>query len=313
MVETQPKISFIVPLFNTGEGLALLFSTFRELKLSVKWEVIFVDDGSVDQTPIKALSLLNQLSDATLIELARNYGEHAAIMEGLRHAHGEFIVTLDDDLQNPLHEAIRLLEYLEITHADIVYGRYISKKHSWFRNLGSAAINACASMLLDKPYRIYLSSFRAMRRDLVLRIISYHGPYPHLDGLILSATNRLEQMNVQHTAREYGSSGYTLRKLIRLAMSLCFNFSIMPLRAASALGIMLCCLGIILLGDVLFEYCTVRRVQPGWLSLMGSIAIFSGAQLLMLGIIGEYMGRTYLSVSGKPQSHLRTAHVHRSK
>jgi undecaprenyl-phosphate 4-deoxy-4-formamido-L-arabinose transferase len=235
------------------------------------------------------------------------------VLEGLRHARGDCSVTLDDDLQNPLAEAVRLAQRLRSCDAEVVYGRYTTKQHHWLRNAGSRAVNALASFLLNKPRTLYLSSFRALRRELSARIIEYRGPYPHIDSLILNATNRITQLDVTHFPRAHGRSGYTTRKLLRLAMNLCFDSSVMPLRIASVLGALLCCAGGVLLGEVFVEELTVGRVQPGWASLMGALAAFSGAQLLMLGLIGEYVGRAFLTVSGKPQSHLRTVHRHQSE
>lgn len=312
MDEQEPAISFVVPLFNTGESLPALIDAFKALQLDLRWEVILVDDGSLDGTPQRAREAVRTLPNATLIELARNYGEHAAVIEGLRHANGRVMVTMDDDLQNPLNEAVRMARALQESDAEVLFGRYSIKRHHWWRNLGSQAINGLATFLLGKPRSLYLSSFRAIKRDLVRRVVQYRGPYPHIDGLILGSTNRLDQMDVEHVSRVHGSSGYTLRKLLRLAMNLCFDFSIMPLRAASVLGLVLCVLGVVLLGDVVVEFMTVGRVQTGWSSLMGALTTFSGAQLLMLGVIGEYVGRAFLTVSGKPQSHLRSVFRHPS-
>ncbi len=305
MNDLRPAFSFVVPLFNTGDSRAALLDAFRGLTIEERWEIVFVDDGSTDGTPAAMVSGMAGMHNATLVELARNYGEHAAVLEGLRHARGAVMVTMDDDLQNPLAEAVRLARHLRESAADVVFGLYACKQHHWLRNLGSRAVNGLATLLLGKPAHLYLSSFRAMKRDLVARVIEYRGPYPHIDGLILSATNRFEQIEVEHVARQAGGSGYTAGKLAHLAMNLCFDFSIVPLRIASVLGVGLCGAGAMLLGQVVIEWLFVGRVQAGWGSLMGALAVFSGAQLLMLGLIGEYVGRAFLTVSGKPQSHRR--------
>jgi undecaprenyl-phosphate 4-deoxy-4-formamido-L-arabinose transferase len=167
--------------------------------------------------------------------------------------------------------------------------------------------------VLGKPRDLYLSSFRAMRRELIERIVVYRGPYPYLDGLILGATNRIATLEVAHAERSRGRSGYTLRKLIRLALSLLFDFSVMPLRIASVLGMGLCVVGGVVLAEVVIETVWVGQRQIGWGSLMGALAVFSGAQLLMLGLIGEYVGRAFLTVSGKPQSLVRSWMTHEIK
>ncbi|MBE7497847.1 MAG: glycosyltransferase [Verrucomicrobiaceae bacterium] len=303
-----PEFSFVVPLHNTGEGLRALLGAFRAeaMTLDEPWELVLVDDGSVDGTFAEARRLTTDFpAPVTLVELARNYGEHAAVLEGWRRSQGRFVVNLDDDLQNPVSEAVRLLRHLRSSGAEIAYSCYEAKQHAWWRNAGSRLSNSCATLLLGKPRHLYLSSFRAVRRELIDRVARYSGPFPHLDGLILGATNRITQLAVRHEPRRDGRSGYTLRKLLRLAMGLLFDFSVMPLRLAGVLGAALCGCGVLLLGWVLLEMLGAGVRQPGWASLMGVLAVFSGAQLLMLGIIGEYVGRAFMTVSGRPQSFVR--------
>ncbi len=310
--EIEPEVSFVVPLHNTGEALPRLLAVFREEEIGCAWELVLVDDGSVDGTFQRAAELVREYpAPVILVELARNFGEHAAVLEGYRHARGRYVVNLDDDLQNPVSEALKLLRHLRESGAEVVYSRYAEKRHSWPRNVASWVANACATLLLGKPSDLYLSSFRALRRELVQRIISHRGPYPYIDGLILGATNRIESLEVVHAPRTGGRSGYTSRKLVRLALSLLFDFSVMPLRLAGVLGAVLCLLGVVLLAEVVVEVFLVGQRQLGWASLMSALAIFSGAQLLMLGIIGEYVGRAFMTVSGKPQSLVRAV-VHHS-
>lgn len=310
-IET-PEFSFVVPLFQTGDGLNSLLTAFRELHLHESWELVLVDDGSTDGTFDRVRDLTVQFpAPVVLVELARNYGEHAAVLEGYRRSSGKWVVNLDDDLQNPVEEAVRLLEHLRCSGAEVVYSRYAKKQHTSMRNTASWLANRCASLLLRKPGDLYLSSFRALRRELVERITTYQGPFPYIDGLILGATQRISTLEVRHAARAHGGSQYNLTKLIRLSLSLLFDFSIMPLRLASVLGFILCLGGAATLAMVLVEMIALGTRQAGWGSLMGALAIFSGAQLLMLGIIGEYVGRAFLTVSGKPQSLVRTM-IHRT-
>lgn len=299
--------SFIIPLYQTGDGLTALLDGMRSLKLSKPWELVLVDDGSTDGSFQKAQILTYDFPcPIVLVELARNYGEHASVLEGYRQASGRLMVNLDDDLQNPPEEALRLLQHLEQSSAEVIYAQFDQKKHSAIRNLGSWLINKAATALLGKPQHLYLSSFRAIRRELAERIITSRSPFPHIDGLILGATRRIGTLTVRHEERRHGQSSYTARKLIRLGMSLMFDFSIMPLRFASLLGITLCLLGGGTLVSVIYEMFMYGLKQPGWGSLMSALAVFSGTQLLMLGIIGEYVGRTFLTVSGRPQTHVRT-------
>jgi glycosyltransferase involved in cell wall biosynthesis len=304
--QSDLQASFVVPLYNTGKNIEKLFDAFRDLPIVGGYELILVNDGSRDDTFTCANALVGSIPiPVVLIDLARNFGEHAAVLEGFRHAQGKFVINLDDDLQNPVAEALRLLDHIRETGADVVYARYEEKKHHWFRNIGSRFTNAAANFLLGKPKDLYLCSFRAHSRALIDRIIQYRGPYPYIDGLILGATDRIERLLVRHESRLDGQSGYNLRRLVRLWLNMFFNFSIMPLRVASLLGAFLCLIGIMLLGIAVAQALFFGVPQVGWSSLMSAISLFSGSQLLILGIIGEYVGRAYMTVSGKPQSLVR--------
>lgn len=306
-----PALSFIVPLYNTGDGLEPLLNAFRECQVEGGFELILVNDASPDGTGERALAAIRDVAyPVVLVEMARNFGEHAAVLEGLRHARGRHVINLDDDLQNPISEALKLHQHLLVHNCEVVYSRYEEKKHHWFRNFGSWLTNAMATFLIGKPADLYLSSFRGMTRPLVERIIGYTGPYPYLDGLILGSTDRIDSITVDHHPRADGRSGYTIRKLVRLWMNMFFNFSVMPLRVSGILGAATCLTGLVLILAVLIEHFVFGIAVPGWASIMGSIAIFSGTQLVMLGLIGEYIGRTYLTVSGKPQCVVRSISRH---
>ena len=307
-------LSFVVPLYNTGSCIVKLFDAFRDLPIPGGYELILVNDASQDDTYARAKAIIPSMPiPVTLIDMARNFGEHSAVLEGFRHTRGQFVINLDDDLQNPVKEALRMLNHLRETGADVVYSYYDEKKHNWFRNMGSWLTNAAATFLLGKPRDLYLSSFRAYNRELIDRIIQYRGPYPYIDGLILGATNRIERLLVRHEPRGRGRSGYTLRKLVRLWLNMFFNFSIMPLRVASLMGALLCVIGLILLTIAVVEALFFKVPQVGWSSLMAAISLFSGSQLLILGVIGEYVGRAYMTVSGKPQSLVRVVTEHRPR
>lgn len=309
--DSRPLVSFVVPLYFTGERVPRLLDAFRNLPLGGDYELVLVNDGSTDATMKNVREATPTMPvSVTVVDLARNFGEHAAVLEGFRHARGEWVINLDDDLQNPVSEALRLLDHAWSTDADVVYSYFDEKKHHWFRNLGSRMNSWAASFLLNKPKDLYLSSFRCHKRALVERITRYTGPYPYIDGLILGATNRIERLQVAHVERDDGESGYNMRRLVRLWMNMFFNFSVMPLRVASILGLVLCIVGVIILLVVLAEHFLLGVRQQGWASLMAVISIFSGSQLLILGLLGEYVGRAYLTLAGKPQSLVRSLDRH---
>ena len=311
MASTAPSapvaLSFVVPLYNTGAGLRALLDAFRTLSVDGGFELVLVNDASPDGTGARVPEAIAGLPfPVTFVDLARNFGEHAAVLEGFRHTRGEYVINLDDDLQNPLSEALKLYDHMRTHDCEVVYSYYEDKKHHWFRNFGSWLTNFMACLLLNKPKDLYLCSFRGMRRALVDRIITYSGPYPYVDGLILGATNRIDRIQVEHEERADGESGYTLRKLVRLWMNMFFNFSIMPLRLSSVLGACMGGVGLLVIIAILVEHFVFGLPVVGWASLMGGIAVFSGAQLVMLGLIGEYVGRTFMTVSGKPQTIVRS-------
>ena len=309
--DSRPLVSFVVPLYFTGERVPRLLDAFRNLPLGGDYELVLVNDGSSDSTMKNVRDVIPSMPvPVTVVDLAKNFGEHAAVLEGFRHTRGEWVINLDDDLQNPVSEALKMLEHARKTDADVVYSYFEEKKHHWFRNLGSRMNSWAASFLLNKPRDLYLSSFRCHKRALIERIIRYSGPYPYIDGLILGATNRIERLLVAHAERDDGESGYNLRRLVRLWMNMFFNFSVMPLRVASIMGMALCMVGVIILLVVLTEHFLFGVRQQGWASLMAAISIFSGSQLLILGLLGEYVGRAYLTLAGKPQSLVRSLDRH---
>jgi undecaprenyl-phosphate 4-deoxy-4-formamido-L-arabinose transferase len=212
---------------------------------------------------------------------------------------------MDDDLQNPPEEVARLLAHAQQTGADVVYTYYDEKQHAGWRNLGSGFTNWVASFVLDKPKDLYLSSFRCMSAFLVQEITRYEGPFPYVDGLILQVTQRIDRLLVRHLPRAVGRSNYTLRRLLRLWMSMFVNFSVMPLRISTLTGVALSVIGAIGAAATVIDAIFIAE-PPGWASLMAALMLLSGVQLMILGIVGEYLGRLYLTANRKPQSVVRS-------
>jgi hypothetical protein len=207
-------------------------------------------------------------------------------------------------LQNPPSEALKLYEVARKEQRDVVYSVYEEKQHSWWRNLGSSLTNLIADWSIDKPKGLYLSSFRCLSRFVVDAISKCTTPYPYIDGLIFQVTQNVGVATVRHDPRRAGESGYTLPRLLRLWMSMFINASIMPLRLATIAGIGLSVVGFIAVVEVTIEY-FVWDTPLGWGSLMATVLLFAGTQLVLLGVMGEYVGRIYLGVSEKPQSVVR--------
>jgi undecaprenyl-phosphate 4-deoxy-4-formamido-L-arabinose transferase len=241
----------------------------------------------------------------TLVEHSRNFGEHNAVLTGWRHANGRHVVNLDDDGQNPPREAVRLWQHAMATGADVVYGHYEVKQHSVWRNFGSALTNRVTDWALDKPRGFYLSSFRCVSGYIAKQVVAYAGPYPYIDGLLLQVTQRIDSIMVAHEPRRAGESGYTLRRLVRLWLSAWLNFSLLPLRVAALAGFVTAGVGLVAFLVVLWLWFVGRGPEYGFGWLMSAFLIFSGMQLIMLGLIGEYLGRMFLTVNQRPQAVVR--------
>jgi undecaprenyl-phosphate 4-deoxy-4-formamido-L-arabinose transferase len=216
------------------------------------------------------------------------------------------VLNFDDDLQNPPEEGLRLWQEARRRQLDVVYGDYRTKQHAGWRNIGSRFANRTANSLLDLPDRLYLSSFRCVSGPVAHKVAEYQGPYPYIDGLLSQYTRAIGSLKVQHDSRQAGESGYNLRRLIRLWLNIFTSFSVMPLRIVSLLGFALAIMGLLLVIALLVSTYVETRTTPGWLSIISAILLFGGIQSLILGLIGEYVGRILLTVSGKPQSFVRT-------
>jgi undecaprenyl-phosphate 4-deoxy-4-formamido-L-arabinose transferase len=239
-----------------------------------------------------------------LLSLSRNFGEHNAVLAGLRASAGRYVVTMDDDLQNPPSEVLKLLAVAEAEQRDVVYAIYDRKEHAWWRNAGSVLTNFIADYVVDKPKKLYLSSFRCLTRLVADEVAKSRNPYPYIDGLIFQITQNAGVIRVRHVGREQGRSGYTLRKLVRLWLSMLVNFSVLPLRLMTFAGMITSALGFLAVIEVVVER-MLHKTPTGWSSLMAAMLLLSGTHLVLLGILGEYVGRIYLGISDKPQSVIR--------
>jgi len=302
------RLSVLIPVYNSEETIGgLVDSVVSTLSPHIHLqEIILVNDGSADDSHQVILQAVERHPEMIrYIRLYRNFGEHNAVMCGLRYVTGDSVAVIDDDFQNPPSEILLLVQTL-LQGYDVVYSYYERKEHSWFRNFGSKFNDLVATIMLDKPRNLYLSSFKVIDRSLVRHIVRYEGPYPYIDGLILRSTRSIGRRLVQHSKREAGKSGYTLVKLIRLWMNMFTGFSILPLRVATYVGFGMSFLAIVM--TLIFiasrfvgPFIIQQEIPPGWASLIVVITLFAGVQLSTLGIIGEYLGRLFLTMNGSPQ------------
>jgi undecaprenyl-phosphate 4-deoxy-4-formamido-L-arabinose transferase len=294
------RVSVVVPVYNSEATLASLVERLQQARAGrYAREFGLVDDGSADGSAEVCRGLARRDRSVRFVELSRNFGEHNAVMAGLRHASGECAVIIDDDFQNPPEEVAALVDKLGEGY-DVVFSRYETKHHSAFRNLGSWLNNAAATLLLRKDWDLYLSSFKAINRFVIDEITRYEGPYPYVDGLILRVTRRLGTQTVRHQPRAQGRSNYTTVRLLRLWLNMFTNFSILPLRVASVAGLVFALTGLVLAVVFALERLANPDLPTGWASIVVTLLVVSGVQLFALGMIGEYLGRLFLKDNGSP-------------
>ena len=299
-------VSIVVPVYRSEGTLRPLFERLTKALHGTPggFEVVFVDDASPDGSWRVLEELQRTHPDRIVaVRLARNFGQHNALMCGFREARGAVVVTMDDDLQNPPEEVPKLLAALADPEQDVVYGRFHTKKHRPWRNGGSWLINVFYRRVFGSD--VTVSSFRAIRKATVENILTYDLNFTFIDGLIAWNTQRIAEVDVLHHARPGGRSGYTLARLATLAFNLFTNFSLLPLQFVSAMGLALAGAGFLVGAWYLVAFVRHKIGVPGYASTITAILVLGGAQLVALGIIGEYLGRLHLNVNRKPQYAVR--------
>ena len=296
-------VSFVIPCYRSEQTIRGVVDEIRaamEALPSYDWELVLVNDCSPDGTFEVLRALAQEDARITAVDLAKNFGQHAALMCGMRHTTGDVVVCLDDDGQTPADEVGKLLEKLE-EGCDVVYASYEDKQESGFRRFGSKVNRRMTEIMLSKPKELELTSYFAARRFLVDEMLRYEHCYPYVMGLVLRSTKRVANVPVKHRARETGSSGYTLSKLLGLWMNGFTSFSVKPLRIATYGGAVIALLGFVYALVAVIRYFTVHMAPQGWTTTTVLLLIVGGFVLLMLGLVGEYVGRVFMCVSATPQ------------
>lgn len=308
-------LSILIPVYNSEKTIGrLVEELIKDLGSLFKLEIILINDHSTDRSEKVCISLFEKHKKTVkFYSLSRNVGEHSAVMAGLNKATGDYAVIMDDDFQNPVREVAKMVNFALEYDYDVVYSFYDKKKHNFFRNVGSWLNDRAANLLLKKPKGLYLSSFKVLNSFLVNEIIKYQAPFPYIDGLILQITNNIGSIKVEHQERQEGRSGYTVRKLISLWLNMFTNFSILPLRMSIFLGLIFASMGLILGVKTVIDKFIDPNMPLGFATLLISVSIFGGIQLVMLGMVGEYIGRIFLSLNKKPQYTIRKSYEYHNE
>lgn len=316
-MDSKPEnisLSVVIPVYNSKDTIEKLVEELIDnLNDIYKLEIVLVNDCSKENSEEICIGIHKKFSDiVSFYSLSRNVGEHNAVMAGLNHATGDYTVIMDDDFQNPVGEVVKIVRYADIFSYDVVYSYYDKKHHSWIRNLGSSLNNRIANVMLHKPKDLYLSSFKVLSSFVVKEIIKYTDPFPYIDGLILRVTSNIGKLRVDHKDRKTGHSGYTLKKLVKLWLNMFVNFSILPLRIAVIMGFIFGAFGFMVGLETVFEKIEFLGLPKGYAFTIFVISIFSGIQLISIGVIGEYLGRLFLSQGKQPQFTIKK-HFERKK
>lgn len=302
------RLSFVIPCYNSectiGGVVEEIVCEMKKVSEKYDYEIILVNDGSKDKT----MQVLKKLHDGNpkivVADMIRNFGQPSAQMAGFALSKGNYILSFDDDGQAPIESIIPLVEKLKEGY-DLVFGKWEEVKQSFFRRFGSKVNAKMAEIMIGKPKNLFMSSFMVTTRVVIDEIIKYQGPYPYIGGLLLRVTQNATCIDVKQRERAAGKSNYTFRKLVRLWMNGFTAFSILPLRVASVIGLICSIVGLI--GAVYFMMARILKpsVPLGYASTIVAILFMGGILMMLLGMIGEYIGRIYLTINQTPQYILR--------
>ena len=297
--------SIVIPVYNGANSILQLIEAIEKDLNEYNFEIILINDGSKDNSAAVCKKIAFEKSNVKFINLRRNFGEFNAVICGLNFIEGAYGVIIDDDFQNPPSEIIKLLKKAQSEDFDVVYSYYDSKKHHWFRNLGSIMVNYLTSFLLKKPIDLYLSSFKIIKKDIIEEIKKSKSPNPYIDGLIFQITDNVGKVKVEHHERINGKSNYSYVKLLSLTLTIVFGYSLLPLRLTFFAGF------ISIIFALLYMLLYAFKVIPEWGS---PIVIFMcGIILCSIGLVGEYIGNAFVLMSGKPQYVIESIHPKSSK
>lgn len=302
-------LSFVIPCYRSAKTIAAVVQELTETVATradeYDHEIILVNDGSPDNVAQVIRDLCRQDPSIVFVDLSRNFGQHSALMAGFAQVRGDIVICLDDDGQTPANECFKLIDKVAEGY-DLVFAQYPTRKQSWFRNLGSRFNTFCNHFFYNQPRELTANSYYACQRFVVDSALKYPNPFPYVTGLLFQSVSRYCNVPIHHRSRMEGESGYNLKKLISLWVNGVTAFSIKPLRLASYVGWLIAAAGF------LFALVTILRkifnpaMQAGWASTISLMLVLGGIIITLMGIIGEYIGRIYLSINRYPQYVVRS-------
>ncbi len=297
------KLSFVIPCYRSEFTIHKVVEDIIDTVVSAKYydyEIILVNDYSPDNTYKVIVKISKSNKKVKVINLAKNSGQHSAIMAGLNYVSGDYIFCLDDDGQTPPDELFVLLDKLDEGY-DVVFAKYKKKKHSLFRCFGSFINAKMAELLIGKPKDLDLSSYFVCMPFIVEEAIKYKNSYPYVSGLLLRTTNNLTNVLINHRVRSVGKSGYNIKSMFKLWLNGFTAFSVKPLRISAFLGVFCACFGFLFGFYIIIRRLLFDNIIPGFTSIIAAQFFIGGIIMFLLGMIGEYIGRIYISINNNPQ------------
>ena len=300
MIDKYTRLySVIIPVYNSEQVVA---TTVREvLKVMEQWrlavEIVLINDGSPDKSWSVIRELAQQHDQIVAINLQRNFGQHSAVLCGMAHATGDYQITMDDDLQNPPKELIKLIDHITSTGDDLVFARFTAKRHAGYRRMGTKVINYINRKVFDKPKGLVLSNFRIFDKEVAKSAVRYKTYYPYIPGLLLMHAGRVSNVPTEHHARTIGGSNYSAAKIIQLVGRLLFNYSAYPLQLLTYVGFTVALFSFVFALFTIVKAYAIGSSVPGWTSLVVLLSLFNGITIGMLGMLGTYITRVLRELS----------------
>jgi polyisoprenyl-phosphate glycosyltransferase len=305
-VTDSVRYSIVIPVYNSQQILPDLVGQLDQHLSELNLEVIFVNDGSPDNSWNVLQQLVSHRKDMIAVDLMRNYGQHSAMFCGMQMATGDFVITMDDDLQNPPAEVLRLIEKIQEGH-DVVFGRFRQKQHGIVRYFGSRVVGWLNRQLFRKPADLVLTNFRIIRREVIDAICQTRTAFPYIPGMLLLTAKTFANVDVEHRPREIGASNYGISAIAALIWRILFNYSALPLRWACIGGIGVSVISFLLGAFYLLKALIGGTTSPGFPTLICMLAFCNGVTLLVLALLSEYVVRLVNEVSGIPAFRIRSS------